>query len=155
MNLIQTAILSVSLACLLSCVAADGGRSLKIRSLAKGALSRIKEAKQEVIRDAAAWDKFWKQHSVSAASAEKMPVVDFSKEMVIAVTMGTKRTGGYTMEILRVEPTEKSLKIFVKETSPPPGALTIQALTAPFHFIAVPKSDLKLEFVETKRAEKN
>ena len=62
----------------------------------------------------------------------------------------TKRTGGYTIESVRVEPSEKSLRIFVKQTSPPPGALTIQALTAPFHFIAVPKSDLKAEFVDAK-----
>jgi hypothetical protein len=64
--------------------------------------------------------------------------------------MGTKRTGGYTIKIVRVEPTGKSLKVFVKQSSPPPGSLSIQALTAPFHFVAVPRSDLKPEFVETE-----
>ena len=149
MNVIQSLLVGLFFVCLFNCVNAND-RSLLIRSLAKGALSGIKEAKQEVIRDAAAWERFRKQHSISEQSAERIPPVDFSKEMIVAATMGTKRTGGYTIEIVRVEPTEKSLKIFVKRTSPPPGALTIQALTAPFHFVAVPKSDLKPEFVEAK-----
>ena len=150
MNVIQSLLVGLFFVCLFNCVNANDARSLPIRSLAKGALSGIKEAKQEVIRDAAAWERFRKQHSISEQSAERIPPVDFSKEMIVAATMGTKRTGGYTIEIVRVEPTEKSLKIFVKRTSPPPGALTIQALTAPFHFVAVPKSDLKPEFVEAK-----
>ena len=149
MNVIQSLLIGLFFVCLFNCVNAND-RSLLIRSLAKGALSGIKEAKQEVIRDAAAWERFRKQHSISEQSAERIPPVDFSKEMIVAATMGTKRTGGYTIEIVRVEPTEKSLKIFVKRTSPPPGALTIQALTAPFHFVAVPKSDLKPEFVDAK-----
>ena len=149
MNVIQSLLVGLFFVCLFNCVNAND-RSLLIRSLAKGALSGIKEAKQEVIRDAAAWERFRKQHSISEQSAERIPPVDFSKEMIVAATMGTKRTGGYTIEIVRVEPTEKSLKIFVKRTSPPPGALTIQALTAPFHFVAVPKSDLKPEFVDAK-----
>ena len=118
------------------------------RSLAKGAFSGIKEAKQELIKDAAQWEKLWKQHALSANSGEKTPSVDFSKEMVIVATMGVKRTGGYAIEIVGVEVADQSLKISVKQSSPPPGALTIQALTAPFHFVAVPKSDLKPEFVE-------
>ena len=150
MNVIQSLLVGLFFVCLFNCLNANDARSLPIRLLAKGALSGIKEAKQEVIRDAAAWERFRKQHSISEQSAERIPPVDFSKEMIVAATMGTKRTGGYTIEIVRVEPTEKSLKIFVKRTSPPPGALTIQALTAPFHFVAVPKSDLKPEFVEAK-----
>ena len=153
MNVIQSLLIGLFFVCLFNCVNAND-RSLLIRSLAKGALSGIKEAKQEVIRDAAAWERFRKQHSISEQSAERIPPVDFSKEMIVAATMGTKRTGGYTIEIVRVEPAGKSLQIFVKQTSPPPGALTIQALTAPFHFVAVPKSDLKPEFVEDKPAAK-
>ena len=150
MNALSSLFVCLLFVCLLNCLSADVPRSLPIRSLAKGGFSGIKEARQEVIRDPVAWEKLWKQHSASASSAEKIPAVDFASEIVIAATMGTKRTGGYTIEIIRVEPAEKSLKIFVKQTSPPPGALTIQALTAPFHFVAVPKSDLKPEFVEAK-----
>ncbi len=154
MNLIQTLGISLSLTCLLTCVAANGAKTLPIRSLKKGAFSGIREAKQEVVKTADAWEKLWKQHATAAGEPEKIPAVDFSKEMVVVATMGTKRTGGYAIEIVGVEAKDKTLKISVKKSSPPPDAMTIQALTAPFHFVAVPKSNLKPEFVEVKPSHK-
>jgi hypothetical protein len=154
MNAIQTAGIALALACLLDTVAATGAQKDTIRSLKKGAFSGIRDVKQEVIKSAEAWEKLWKQHSTAAGASDKMPAVDFSKEMVIVATMGTKRTGGYTIEIVDVEAKDKALKISIKKTAPPPDAMTIQALTAPFHFVAVPRSDLKPEFVEVKPSEK-
>ena len=150
MNVFQTVGIGLSLACLFNCVVANGAQTLPIRSLKKGAFSGIREAKQEVVKGADAWEKLWKQHSTAVGGSDKIPAVDFSKEMVVVATMGTKRTGGYTIEIVGVDDKGKTLKISVKQTSPPPDAMTIQALTAPFHFVAVPKSDLKPEFVEVK-----
>jgi len=154
MNVIQTVGIGLSLACLLNCCAANGAQTLPIRSLKKGAFSGIREAKQEAVKSADAWEKLWKQHATAAGESEKIPAVDFSKEMVVVATMGTKRTGGYTIEIVGVEAKDKALRISVKKTSPPPDAMTIQALTAPFHFVAVPKSNLKPEFVEVKPSHK-
>src|SRR5437667_1577269 len=139
---------------LLGCLNANGAEALPIRSLAKGAFSGIKAAQRYVVRDAGQWETLWKQHSASAGSAEKIPAVNFSKEMVVVATLGTQRTGGYSIEIVRVQRRGKTLSVAVRQSSPPPGAITIQALTAPFHFVAVPRSDLKPEFVEADAAEK-
>jgi hypothetical protein len=149
MNLVHTLAIGLSLACLLNCLGADSPKVLPIRSLAKGGMSGIRDPKRELIKETGTWEKLWKQHAVSAGASGKTPAVDFSKEMVIASTMGTKRTGGYSIEILRVEAAGKVLKIYINQSSPPPGAMSIQVLTAPFHFVAVPRSDLKPEFVET------
>ena len=148
MNVFQTIGIGLSLACLFNCVVANGAQTLPIRSLKKGAFSGIREAKQEVVKSADAWQKIWKQHATAGGESDKIPAVDFSKEMVVLATMGTKRTGGYIIEIVGVEAQDKALKISLKKSSPPPDAMTIQALTAPFHFVAVPKSNLKPEFVE-------
>jgi PrcB C-terminal len=148
MNIIQSLLLFLIFLWLFQDVNPCLAQALPIRSLAKGAFSGIKEARREIIKDPAQWEKVWKQHATAAGSSEKIPPVDFSKEMVIAATMGTRRTGGYSIEIRNVAPTDKTLKIWLKQTSPPPEAITVQALTAPFHFVAVPKSDLKPEFVE-------
>jgi len=153
MNVIQTVAIVLSLGCLLNCLGANGAQTLPIRSLKKGAFSGIREVKEEVVKSADEWNKLWKQHA-TAGESDKIPAVDFSKEMVVVATMGTKRTGGYAIEIVGVEPNDKTLKISVKKSAPPPDAITIQALTAPFHFVAVPKSNLKPEFVEVKSAEK-
>jgi PrcB C-terminal len=147
MNMIQRLTVYILFSSMLDSGAANAPSTLPVRSLARGVFSGVAEARREVIRDPASWEKLWKEHATSEKSAEIIPAVDFANEMVIAVTMGDRRTGGYSVEIERVEPAEKSLKIFVKQTAPRPGTMTIQTLTAPFHFVAVPKSDLKPEFV--------
>jgi hypothetical protein len=127
-------------------VMAEGPRG--IRKVGKGTVSGISEARQEIIRDKAAWEKLWSRHCGRTKPAEKLPDIDFAKEMVIVVTMGTQSTGGYAIEIVSVEETNQVLRISVRRTKPPKGAMTIQVLTAPFQMVTVPKSDLKPEFVE-------
>ena len=155
MNVVQSVIGSVIMLGVFACVTASSEDSIPIRSIARGGFSGIQEPKQEVITDRKIWEQFWSKHSRLMKPATALPEVDFTKEMVIAVTMGTKRTGGYAVEVVSVEAIDKKLKITVKQSSPPPGAMTIQALTAPFHFVAVPRSGLKPEFVvEAKPASK-
>jgi hypothetical protein len=132
-------------------MATDGtAGTLPIRILAKGASSGIKDSRRALIKDASAWDKCWSQHAGMLKPATAAPSVNFSKEMVIAATMGTRRTGGYGIEISSVEKTAHKLKVFVKETSPPPGMMSIQILTSPYCFAAVPKTALEPEFIEIK-----
>src|SRR5436190_9786727 len=107
MNLIQTVGIGLSLACLFNCVTANSAQAFPIRSLKKGAFSGIREVKQEVVKSADAWEKLWKQHAAAGGESDKIPAVDFSKEMVVVATMGTKRTGGYTIEIVGVEAQDK------------------------------------------------
>jgi hypothetical protein len=127
-------------------MALDG--ALPIRNLSKGSFSGIDEAKQEVLKDQATWEKWWSRHSVGSKPAEKLPNVDFEKEIVVAITMGRQRTGGYAVEILDARESNKRLQIKVKKTMPKPGGMAIQALTSPFHYVAIPKSGLKPEFLE-------
>jgi PrcB C-terminal len=150
MNVIQPVLLGLTAMLLVGCASNAWAEPLPIRTLVKGAFSGIQEPKQEVIRDKATWEKTWAKHSASSKSAGKMPEVDFSKEMVIFVTMGRKNTGGYSIQVTKVEPMGDKLRITVSRTAPPAGAMTIQALTAPFQIVAVPKSDLSPKFVETE-----
>jgi len=145
MNLASSLTTCLAIVALVGCTIATGADPITLRSLGKGGFSGIKEARQEVIKDKAAWEKLWTEHAKTP-----VPEVDFAKEMVIVATLGTKRTGGYSVEIVSAEPAGKKLRVTVKQASPPPGALAIQALTAPFHFVAVPRSDLEVEFLEPK-----
>ena len=148
MNIIQTVFAGLLLAGFFQCLSADGAQSLPVRTLAKGAFSGIRNAREEIVTSAEEWEKLWKQHATSGGAAEKVPAVDFTREMVIIATMGAKPTGGYAIEIVSADVHGRNLRISVRRTSPPPGAITIQAFTAPFHFAAVPRRKLKPEFTD-------
>ena len=119
---------------------------IPFRTLAQGNQSGIGVATNLVIKTRSEWEKHWKAHQGKAEPVVRAPAVDFGKEMVVAVTMGQKPTGGYAIKIQRAESTASSLKIFIEQRTPGPGALVTQAFTSPFHFVAVAKSELKPEF---------
>ncbi|MBI2946699.1 MAG: protease complex subunit PrcB family protein [Verrucomicrobia bacterium] len=122
------------------------GEEIPFRTLAQGNQSGIDVATNLVIKTRSAWEKHWKALQGKAEPRVLAPAVDFGKEMVVAVTMGRKPTGGYAIKIQRIESTPASLKILLEQRTPGPGALVTQAFTSPFHFVAVAKSALKPEF---------
>jgi hypothetical protein len=126
------------------------------RTVAKGAFSGIQEPKQQVIRNEIDWEKLWTSHAAMANKpSEKRPLVDFSKEMIVFVTMGRQRSGGFSLEITDVTESDGKLRIIVRQKRPAQGSMTIQSLTAPFHIVAVPKTDAKPEFVNARSTDEN
>ncbi|MFP9098512.1 protease complex subunit PrcB family protein [Flavobacterium sp. RHBU_24] len=76
----------------------------------------------------------------TALNIENIPEADFSKSDVVAVYMGQRNTGGYsiTIESMRVDGDTTYLK--KKETKPEPGGMVSMALTAPYVIVAIPKT---------------
>ena len=62
---------------------------------------------------------------------DEIPQVDFSKNQVVALFLGTRNTGGYSIFIDRVEVDGAKLIVYKKEGLPKEGKVTT-ALTNPF-----------------------
>ena len=73
---------------------------------------------------------------------KKIQGTDFKRELVIVVIRGTMASGGYGIQIQRIEGTSKVVKFIVKLRDPGPRQFTQSALTEPFHVIRVPRSNL-------------
>ena len=110
---------------------------VSFKTIAKGFRSGIREPSQIAIRSQTEWQKLWRQHSSASTAPAPLPTVDFAKEIVAAVFLGEKPTGGYGVEISSAEVADSSLTVFVKETSPKPGAIVTQALNQPFHIVRI------------------
>jgi PrcB C-terminal len=67
--------------------------------------------------------------------------------MVVALFMGERPTGGFAIEVTRIERTDSGLSVHYRTTRPDPAAMQPQALTQPFHLIALPRSDDPVTFV--------
>ena len=120
----------------------QGTTPVPMRSLERSSQSFVDTAKQFVARTPAEWEAIWKQH----APARPAPEVDFSKDMVVGVFLGSRNSAGYSVEIVGVEKEAAGVVVRYRETRPGRGAITAQIITSPYHFVAVPKADGTVRF---------
>ena len=118
------------------------------RTIEKGDQSNIDSAKQVLVRTDAEWTALWRQHSPDRPK----PKVDFSKEMVVGLFMGSRSNAGFSTAVTTTTAANGALIVKYTETIPAPGAITAQVLTFPYHLVAIPKSDAK--DVKFEKAEK-
>lgn len=111
-------------------------------TVAAGGRSAITEAQHTVVRSETDWQALWRRHGGRDAA----PAVDFSREIVAAVFLGTRPTGGYRVDITAARREAEALVIDFVERRPQPGALVTQALTSPFHIVRLPQVDLPVRF---------
>jgi hypothetical protein len=106
-----------------------------LTTIDKGTQSNVDEGRQVSIRTDAEWTRLWQQHKPDRPK----PAVDFSKQMVLGVFMGSRATGGFAVEILDATEAGGGLTVHYRETIPSPGAVTAQVISSPYHLVAVSK----------------
>lgn len=109
------------------------------RTIEKGDQSNIDDAKQVLVRTEAEWAKLWQQHSPDHAR----PAVDFSKEMVVGVFMGSRPNAGFSTAVISATAANGALIVRYRETMPGASSVSAQILTFPYHLVAIPKAEVK------------
>ena len=110
-------------------------RSAAPRTIEKGEQSAIDDGKQVLVRTDAEWAQLWRQHAGDRAR----PPIDFSKESIVAVFMGSRPNAGFSTAIVSATEGGGALIVRYTETKPARGAVSAQVLTFPFHIVAIPK----------------
>lgn len=118
--------------------------------LANGHNSGLAGKTEAVLRNNADWKKLWDKHCSNVAPRPSLPVVDFSKEMVIAVSIGSRSSGGYSVSITSIVDDGTNLVVTYKEKEPEPNRLYTAAITHPFVFVKVPLASKPVKFVKAK-----
>lgn len=109
-------------------VETQNSSSGELKTLAEGSQSSITDPFVAVIRD----DATYAQLSKMEPSLPKLEADFFRLNVVVAAFLGTRNTGGYSVEIKRVE----SGKISVAEKAPAKDAMTTQVITSPFKLVS-------------------
>ena len=107
---------------------------LVVSPIARGPVSPVVEPRQAVARSPAEWEALWKAH----ATARPAPAVDFSSEMVAAVFLGARPSGGFGVEITGARLDGETLVIHYVEQRPGRRDVVTQMLTSPFHIVRLP-----------------
>jgi hypothetical protein len=116
------------------------------RTIAKGDQSNIESPTQVLARTEAEWIALWRRH----AGDRERPPVDYSREMVVGVFMGSRPNAGYSTTIISSLEVKGVLVVRYSETIPPRDAVTAQIITSPYHLVAIPKAavaDVRFEKV--------
>jgi hypothetical protein len=113
-----------------------------LRILDKGEQSNMDDGRQAVVRSPDEWQALWRLH----APDRPQPVVDFSREMVAAVFLGTRPTAGFSVEILDWREEAGALVVRYRETRPAKGLLTAQVITSAYAIVALPRRDGAVRF---------
>ncbi|MBA3766557.1 MAG: protease complex subunit PrcB family protein [Acidobacteria bacterium] len=114
--------------------------------------SGIWDRRRMVIRDRETWSDAWKRiHSPGPThdpypTMPPLPAIDFSREMLVVVTMGERPTGGYAIIVDGVYERAKQIEIVVRNISPGRGCGTTQSLTQPVDIVQLPKREGSIVF---------
>ncbi len=125
-----------------ACAGVLPGGEQPVRELASGSYSQQAEPRFEFVTTQAEWAPLWDR-----TSRGPIPEVDFSRESVLAVFMGQRPTGGHAIRVEQVVREGQRLTVEVLLQAPGPDCMTTQALTQPYHLVAVPAGATRAEFV--------
>jgi hypothetical protein len=101
-----------------------------------------------VVRDPVDFAELWKR----AWPERPVPSVDFATRTVLAVAMGERATGGYSIEVAAVTAENGRLVALVRSIAPGPGCAVTMALTQPVDFVSVPARAVTVRFDERHAA---
>lgn len=114
------------------------GKALGFHVYREGAMSRQKAERHEVIRTQAQFQKYWGEASFGEPS-ETPSDVDFTKEQLIVIHLGSRPTTDYSVVVDSVTLTKKTLTIALHEVKPH-GMMVAHHVTSPFIIIKTKKT---------------
>ena len=121
---------------------AGGPPPARMTTIEKGSDSAVESPQKAVARTEAEWVTLWQSH----AWDRERPKVDFTRDMVIGVFMGSRPTAGFSVEIVGVRPDNGVLVVQYRETAPGKNTMTAQIITAPYHLVSIARFDGEVKF---------
>jgi hypothetical protein len=117
-----------------------------VRSLDRGSQSGIEVQRQVTVRDRDEWASLWRAH----AGRRTAPAVDFSREMVVAVFLGSRPTAGFTVEIAGYRDSGNDVTVLYREMAPSRDTITAQVIVSPYHLVVIPRRAGTVSFEKLK-----
>jgi hypothetical protein len=110
----------------------------------------IRSAEELVVasgqRDKAKDEATQKQVTAAVAQALKAGDIDWKKQMLVVVTGGVQRSGGYSVDVTGAEVRDKDLVVRWRLNAPPAGAPVTLALTHPAQAVLLERHDGPVRF---------
>lgn len=120
------------------------GQDVVFEVLASGSQAAgVDEPTWRLINDEAALRSMWNQVHGSQLTVPETPTVDFSRSSVLGLLLGSKPTGGYGVDIVRMTLEDGDVYADVRFTEPDADSFTTQAFTSPWLLARVLRTNLE------------
>ena len=120
-----------------------------VNTLYRTQYSQIATHQSVVVRDEANWQRLWDQQAKTGTPLSR-PDVDFSRNMILAVMLGIRPNGCYSVSIDSIRAMADKLVVEFSETSPEPGDFCTYSFTSPAHFVVVSRDSRPVEFLKVR-----
>ncbi|NEX63123.1 hypothetical protein [Noviherbaspirillum galbum] len=108
--------------------------------------SRIMEERLSIVKDADAWNRLWSEHSPQIGGTQAAPAVDFARNMVVAVFLGSRSPcGTYAIESVAQNSAATQLDMRYRVTPPRADTACIALAYFPAFFLEIPRSSLPVQ----------
>lgn len=124
----------MTMAAVVLAMAVQAAAPAPFQAVARDMMSRIDTPRQATVRTPEEWASLWKQHAGGEA-----PNVDFGSRMVVAVFLGTRTSGGFSVEFVGTQESSGVLTVKWRERRPERGDITAQVMTSPMQAVTIPK----------------
>jgi hypothetical protein len=122
-----------------------GIESIKYEEIARGSNCGINIEKNYVIKNDGEWKAFWAELNKNQSSIKPQPIIDFNQDMIIAITLAQKNSGGYSIQIDGLINNNRDLAVSATMNEPQGGIVT-QAITQPYVVIKTKKLEKIIKF---------
>lgn len=110
--------------------------------------SGLQQRARLVVRDVASWQTLWNEIH-SNRSYVPLPVVDFSREMIVVAALGARSSGGFSILLDEAsEDTDGTIQVTVHSISPGRSCVVTAAFTQPVDIARVPRREGPIRFIE-------
>lgn len=99
-----------------------------------------------VIRSDGEWLVAWQKHEPPTYPKTDRPQIDFSKNMVVGLSLGSGSNGCYRLSIQRVVEEEEEVRVEYIHSMAQAGSICTQAIVALTDFVVVNKSEKRVTF---------
>ncbi|HWK26385.1 MAG TPA: protease complex subunit PrcB family protein [Solirubrobacter sp.] len=90
-----------------------------------------------VVKDARRWKAVWGK----LEPGRKLPKADFARHMLLVVTQGERRSGGYSIDVTKIGDSGRALSVAADSNAPGAGCITPSVITAPYEVVRVRRLD--------------
>ena len=78
-----------------------------------------------------------------------IPIIDFENKMLIAIALGKRNSGSYSIQVNSILETKNGININVSEKQPGSSCITSSVMVYPFQLIEIARTTKKITFIKT------